>query len=101
MTHSPTIRRAAAGQDCTLQIAGVCNRDPSTTVACHLSTGGMAMKCSDLDVAFACSACHDALDRRVRSEEMEEHRHWYTRRAHVRTLDKLVAMGILTVKGMK
>lgn len=101
MTHSPAIRKAAAGQECTLEIAGVCNHDPATVVACHLSTGGMAMKCSDLDVAFGCSACHDAIDRRVVSDEFMLHRHFYLRRAHVRTLDKLAEMGILMVKGAK
>ncbi|MBY0239679.1 MAG: DUF1364 domain-containing protein, partial [Burkholderiaceae bacterium] len=29
------IRRAAQGQDCTLQLAGVCNYNPETTVLCH------------------------------------------------------------------
>jgi len=61
------IRRAAAGQDCTLQLPG-CNRDPATTVLCHsnyLADGkGMGLKAPDHAAAFGCSACHDVLDGR-------------------------------------
>lgn len=62
------IRRAAAGQDCTLQIEGVCNHDPATTVLCHsnyLADGkGMGLKAPDTAAAFGCSSCHDVLDGR-------------------------------------
>lgn len=62
------IRRAACGQDCTLQIPGVCNFDPATTVLCHsnfLADGkGMGLKAPDNKAAFGCSACHDVLDGR-------------------------------------
>lgn len=62
------IRRAAAGQDCTLQLEGVCNHDPATTVLCHsnyLADGkGMGLKAPDTAAAFGCSSCHDVLDGR-------------------------------------
>ena len=62
------IRRAAAGQDCTLQIPGVCNFDPATVVLCHsnqLADGkGMGLKAPDTAACFGCSACHDVLDGR-------------------------------------
>lgn len=62
------IRRAAEGQECTIQIPGVCNCDPATTVLCHdnrLSSGkGMGMKAPDTSAAFGCAACHDVLDGR-------------------------------------
>lgn len=61
------IRRAAAGQDCTLQLPG-CNRDPATTVLCHsnyLADGkGMGLKAPDKAAAFGCASCHDLLDGR-------------------------------------
>ena len=61
------IRRAAAGQDCTLRLDG-CNYNPETTVLCHsnfLADGkGMGMKAPDTAAAFGCSACHDMLDGR-------------------------------------
>jgi len=69
------IRRAAQGQDCTLQFPGVCNFDPATTVLCHsnyLADGkGMGLKAPDTAAAFGCSACHDLLDgRRPRPAEI-------------------------------
>lgn len=67
------IRKAAQGEDCTIQIPGVCNCDPATTVLCHsnrLADGkGMGLKAPDTAAAFGCSACHDVLDgRRARPE---------------------------------
>lgn len=67
------IRRAARGQDCTLQLDGVCNHDSATTVLCHsnyLADGkGMGLKAPDSAAAFGCAACHDVLDgRRPRPE---------------------------------
>lgn len=63
------IRRAARGQDCTLQILGVCNGDPTTTVLCHsnqLADGkGMGLKAPDNAACFGCSSCHDVLDGRA------------------------------------
>jgi hypothetical protein len=64
---SKKLRDFARGQDCTLQLEGICNRNPETTVMCHIRAFGMsgiAMKPPDYHAVFACSACHDALDRR-------------------------------------
>lgn len=62
------IRKAARGQDCTIQLHGVCNRDPDTSVLCHsneLADGkGMGLKAPDTAAAIGCSACHDVLDGR-------------------------------------
>lgn len=62
------IRKAARGQDCTIQLQGVCNRDPATSVLCHsneLADGkGMGLKAPDTAAAIGCSACHDVLDGR-------------------------------------
>jgi hypothetical protein len=71
------IRRSAKGQECTLRIPGVCNRNPETTVLCHsnwLADGkGMGLKAPDTAAAFGCSACHDVLDgRRPRPQGMTE-----------------------------
>ncbi|MDN2710629.1 DUF1364 family protein [Janthinobacterium sp. SUN118] len=65
---STPIRRAARGQDCTLQLPGICNHACETTVLCHsnyLADGkGMGLKAPDTAAAFGCSACHDVLDGR-------------------------------------
>lgn len=62
------IRQAARGQDCTLQILGVCNGQPETVVLCHsnsLADGkGMGLKAPDTAACFGCSSCHDVLDGR-------------------------------------
>lgn len=62
------IRKAAQGQECMLQIPGVCNGDPATVVLCHsnqLSDGkGMGLKAPDVEACFGCSSCHDVLDGR-------------------------------------
>jgi hypothetical protein len=62
------IRRAARGQECTLQILGVCNGEPDTVVLCHsnkLEHGkGMGLKAPDTAACFGCSCCHDVLDGR-------------------------------------
>ena len=53
-------------QDCTLRL-DVCNYDPETTVFCHIKSpdNGMGLKQSkDFWGVFACSNCHDVLDRR-------------------------------------
>jgi hypothetical protein len=63
------IRRAARGQDCQLQILGVCNGDPGTTVLCHsnrLADGkGMGLKAPDTAACFGCHSCHSVLDGRA------------------------------------
>ena len=62
------LRQSAKGRECQVRIPGVCNRNPETTVLAHLNGGGMGMKHPDLFGAFACSACHDEIDRRTRLE---------------------------------
>lgn len=62
------IRKSARGEECTLLIPGVCNRDPETTVLCHsnyLADGkGMGLKAPDTAACYGCAACHDVLDGR-------------------------------------
>lgn len=71
------IRKAARGQECTLQLLGVCNGDRDTVVLCHsnsLAHGkGMGLKAPDEKACFGCSACHDVLDgRRPRPDGMSK-----------------------------
>lgn len=65
--NSRKILDAARGHHCTLRIPGVCNGDPETTVLAHppIRNGGVALKGSAIDGAFACSACHDVVDGRA------------------------------------
>ena len=64
---SPTIRKASAGQECTLRIEGICRNNPAYTVGAHLrifNIAGMGQKPDDLFIVDGCDRCHDALDRR-------------------------------------
>lgn len=64
---SKKIRESAKGQECQVRIPGVCNFDPSTTVLAHVGRGsGISQKCDDIHATYACSHCHDAIDRRVK-----------------------------------
>ncbi|MGE4670449.1 DUF1364 domain-containing protein [Yersinia enterocolitica] len=65
--RSKALRDSARGQCCTLQIPGICNSNPETTVLCHLpsSTHGMGYKSDDYWAVFGCSDCHDVIDGRV------------------------------------
>jgi hypothetical protein len=60
------IRRAARGEACTLAFAGICNRDPETSVWCHSNRyehgKGLGVKANDLHGCIGCSACHAFYD---------------------------------------
>jgi hypothetical protein len=62
------ITKSARGENCTVRISGVCNGNPETVVFAHINGvrfgHGMGLKASDLHGCYACSSCHDALDRR-------------------------------------
>ena len=60
------IQRFAKGQECTLQIPGVCSHDTEQTVLCHLGGGGMGAKVYDELGVHGCAACHDFIDGRMR-----------------------------------
>lgn len=59
-------RREARGRECQVRLP-CCNGNPETTVLAHLSGGGMGAKRHDLHGAWACSACHDAIDGRAKA----------------------------------
>ncbi|TPW26843.1 DUF1364 domain-containing protein [Pararhizobium mangrovi] len=62
---SQKLRDSARGMQCTLRIPGICNGNPETTVLAHLPShiSGMGTKSNDWHACFACSACHEAIDR--------------------------------------
>ncbi|MNF92547.1 hypothetical protein D3C84_751950 [compost metagenome] len=68
------LRETARGRDCQVRLAGICNFNPETTVLAHFrlaGTCGMGIKPHDLLGAWACSSCHDEIDRRTRSVDAE------------------------------
>jgi hypothetical protein len=54
-----------------IRLPGICNHNSETTVLAHVrlaGVSGMGIKADDLLGAWACSACHDAIDRRSHTD---------------------------------
>lgn len=99
--ESKAMRESARGELCTLQIAGVCNRNADTTVLAHLpdESNGMGTKPDDLSACYACSDCHDLIDSRAGRERMAEADfEWHARRAMVRTWRRMIERGVLSIR---
>ena len=65
------LRKEARGRECQVRIVGVCNRCTDTVVLAHYRMSGLngiVQKPDDVFGAWACSACHDAIDSRVKTE---------------------------------
>ena len=65
------LRKAARGRGCMIRLPGICNHNSETTVLAHVrlvGVSGMGIKADDLLGAWACSACHDAIDRRSHTD---------------------------------
>ena len=93
---STKLRNSAKGQPCAFQIPGICNGDPETTVLAHIRDGakGIANKANDWSAAFACSACHVAIDTHRLSKEDEL---FYCLRAMQRTQAYWIRKGLVVV----
>lgn len=94
---SQKLRDSAKGQPCTMQVEGICNRDPATTVLAHLPSpvSGVGNKGDDFFAVFACSSCHAALDERRLMKEAPG----YCLRALQRTQAYWVQQGLLVIAG--
>jgi len=94
---SKKLRDSARDQPCTMNVAGVCNCDSSTTVLCHIQTemGIMGGKTDDISAAFGCSDCHLWYDQKKGSEL---DRLFYSMRAMIRTQLIWIELGLLIVK---
>ena len=81
-----------------MRLHGVCNHNSETVVLAHYrlaGVSGMGMKSPDIIGAWACSACHDAIDRRAHTDLERD----FVRLAHldgmVRTIAQLVREGLV------
>lgn len=91
------LRKIARDRECQVRIAGVCNFDPATTVLAHYRLGGtcgMGLKPHDLLGAWACSSCHDEIDRRTRNIPADE-AHLAHLQGVIRTLAELIKEEVL------
>jgi len=85
------LRKAARGRECMVRLPSVCNHDPETTVLAHVrlaGVSGMGMKSDDLLGAWACSSCHDAIDRRAHTDLDRD----YVRLAHLEGMVRTIAV---------
>jgi hypothetical protein len=74
-----------------VRLPGVCNHDSETTVLAHVRlarVSGMGMKADDLLGAWACSSCHDAIDRRGHLDLERD----YVRLAHLEAMVRTIAV---------
>jgi len=91
------LREVAKGQTCSVLLPGICKTGTEETVLAHYrgpgAGGGVAWKPNDLVGAWACSACHAAVDQGAKGWTREElnARHL---QALVRTLERLDRLGI-------
>lgn len=91
------IRKSAKGENCTVRLVGICNRNPETTVFAHYRLPGYCgtgIKPPDFMGAYACSACHDEADRRTRHLEADFVRTAFAEGV-MRTLVRLAEKGLL------
>ena len=98
MYRNKRLLDAARGQECMVQIPGVCNNNPETVVAAHsnqLKHGkGGGLKAHDCYVAWACYACHAELDQgKMRYEKKCE----YWQAGFERTMLQMFLQGIVKV----
>jgi hypothetical protein len=93
---SQKLRDSAKGQQCTLQIAGVCCHDPQRTVLCHIGdeTKGMGNKANDWSAAFGCDRCHEAIDHHKLRKADET---FYVLRGLQRTWRHWIEKGLITI----
>lgn len=68
------LRKEAKGRECQVRLPGICNHNPETVVLAHFrmaGINGVGMKPNDMFGAWACSSCHDEIDRRTRKMDYE------------------------------
>ncbi|NDC10449.1 MAG: DUF1364 domain-containing protein [Oxalobacteraceae bacterium] len=85
------LRKEARGRGCMVRLPNICNHNSETVVLCHIrmpGITGMGIKApSDLLGAWACSACHDAIDRRAHMDLERD----YVRLAHFEGMARTIA----------
>lgn len=92
------ITKAARGRECQVRVPGHCNGDPETVVLAHYrmaGTCGTGYKPNDLQGAWACSGCHDAIDGRTKSQWAGEDLRLMHAEGCFRTIDTLVREGLV------
>ena len=88
--------RSAKDQECQVRISGVCNYNRETTVLAHLPYMSMGSKSKDIHGAYACSSCHDEIDRRT--QRVPKHMAYKDHlEAVIRTQEIMIKDGVLVL----
>lgn len=86
-----SLRKEAKGRNCMVRLPGICNFNNETTVLAHLrmlGISGMGLKADDLLGAWACSACHTAIDGHTKTDMTREE----LRLAHLEGMARTIAV---------
>ncbi|HEY4292078.1 nuclease domain-containing protein [Luteibacter sp.] len=102
------LRKSAKDEGCTIQKAGVCLYDPKTVVLVHLrwlGDCGGSLKPTDLQAVYGCAQCNRWTDSPTSAETRdraayEAERNFYCLRALIRTQLRMIAKGLIIVKGI-
>lgn len=81
-----------------MRIPGICNFNRETTCLAHYRLAGLCgtgMKPLDLIGAWACSACHDAIDQRAKTIYSREQLDLFHLEGMCRTISALHKRGLL------
>lgn len=93
MPRPVNISKEARGRNCQVRIPGICNHNPETTVLAHYRLSdscGTGIKPPDTQGAFACSACHDAIDGRIKTDFTRDELRLYHAEGVFRTQQLLI-----------
>ena len=85
-----SLRKEARGRGCMVRLSGICNHNSETVVLAHYrlpGISGMGLKADDAIGAWACSSCHDAIDRRAHTDLDRD----YVKLAHLEGMVRTIA----------
>lgn len=98
MSHKSKITAFAKGRPCTVR-SPVCNHNPETSVWAHINSvrwgSGKGIKSPDLCGCIACSACHDLIDGRLKTNLERDFIRMAAYEAHMESLYLLHKEGVI------
>lgn len=101
MIRSKKLRDSARGEECTLQIHPYCEGSSESIVLCHLPSEGhgIALKSPDHWSVYGCGVCHAIIDGRQSCDIEREEIEACKTRGLYRTWERMIAKGLITIKG--
>lgn len=99
MAKQNKFTKSARGEECTLMIYPYCNGNPETTVLCHIKSDrkGWGIKSRDYEGVFACSTCHDIIDKRRYVDIDESEIQKCIIRGLFKTWGRWIEMGVISL----